>query len=420
LNFKRQPGLIKKVRLWLLLAAAAIYVAAVVQNLVVTALADSRLAFGQENLAVAAQYFPASARLQARLAEVALESNSDAETIARAEAAALAAASLLPHDYRVWMVLAQVREAQSDLAGQEAALRRARQAASRNVYIRWQLANLLVRAGRIDESIGEFRAATAAHPELLPTSLDLLWQLAAGDLDKLYELTGGDPESELILADLLLRRGQEGRAITCFTNVGRQARLSSPRGANFIDRLIEQGRLEPARQLWFDTLGEVLQPLYNGGFEAARVPGFGHFDWALGRTSYADIAIDDEQARSGENALRISFSGRHTTRLGGEIRQIVAVKPGVRYRLEFYAKSENVGVAPGPQVVLNTLSTSSWSAASDPVESGSADWQRTALEFVAPAESSALLLTIKRTPWYSYDEPMSGTVWFDDFVLKEQ
>jgi len=33
---------------------------------------------------------------------------------------------------------------------------------------------------------------------------------------------------------------------------------------------------------------------------------------------------------------------------------------------------------------------------------------------------SAVLISIKRKPKFSYDEPTRGTVWFDDFSLKEQ
>jgi hypothetical protein len=41
------------------------------------------------------------------------------------------------------------------------------------------------------------------------------------------------------------------------------------------------------------------------------------------------------------------------------------------------------------------------------------------LEFVAPADWGALLLTIKRIPKFSYDDPTRGTLWLDDFSLTE-
>ena len=77
----------------------------------------------------------------------------------------------------------------------------------------------------------------------------------------------------------------------------------------------------------------------------------------------------------------------------------------------------------GPRVVV-TDASSNWIAASEPVSPGSSDWKTLAVDFVAPQNagggSSAILLSIKRKPRFSYDEPTNGTVWFDDFSIKEQ
>jgi hypothetical protein len=55
---------------------------------------------------------------------------------------------------------------------------------------------------------------------------------------------------------------------------------------------------------------------------------------------------------------------------------------------------------------------------------GSTSWQRVALEFTAPAEGqpgvSAVYVMIQRIPRYAYDDPTRGTVWLDDFVMREK
>jgi hypothetical protein len=48
------------------------------------------------------------------------------------------------------------------------------------------------------------------------------------------------------------------------------------------------------------------------------------------------------------------------------------------------------------------------------------DWQKLVVSFVAPADLSLATLAIVRTPRFSYDDPTSGIVWFDDFSLVEQ
>ena len=65
-------------------------------------------------------------------------------------------------------------------------------------------------------------------------------------------------------------------------------------------------------------------------------------------------------------------------------------------------------------------------ATSSPVAGDEQGWQRLTMEFVAPesADKAAtggqiLTLTISRKPKFSYDEPTRGTVWFDDFTLRE-
>ncbi|HET8677487.1 MAG TPA: hypothetical protein VFO63_16940, partial [Blastocatellia bacterium] len=62
--------------------------------------------------------------------------------------------------------------------------------------------------------------------------------------------------------------------------------------------------------------------------------------------------------------------------------------------------------------------------ASEPVAAGSTDWQRLAVDFIAPQTKtpgqSSVVIAIKRIPKFSYDEPTKGIVWFDDFTIKEQ
>src|SRR5262249_50718902 len=59
-------------------------------------------------------------------------------------------------------------------------------------------------------------------------------------------------------------------------------------------------------------------------------------------------------------------------------------------------------------------------AASAAIEAGSYDWRLLTLDFVTPSNAHALVIAIKQTPQFSYVDPTSGTLWFDDFVLTEQ
>jgi len=164
--------------------------------------------------------------------------------------------------------------------------------------------------------------------------------------------------------------------------------------------------------------------VWNGGFELDLPKDFAQFDWSFGRSEYARFTIDTAVAHSGARSLRIEFAGRDTTQLDNEIKQLVALRPGVRYSLECYVKASDLQTPEGPRVVVSSSASPVWLAASDAVVPGSGDWQRLAVAFVAPqsasSATSAVLISIKRKPKFSYDEPTRGTLWFDDFSLKEQ
>ena len=71
--------------------------------------------------------------------------------------------------------------------------------------------------------------------------------------------------------------------------------------------------------------------------------------------------------------------------------------------------------------VTDSASAGTWLASSEPLPSGSSDWQRVAVDFIAPnanqAGVAAIYVSLKRRPKFSYDEPTKGTLWLDDFQL---
>ena len=97
---------------------------------------------------------------------------------------------------------------------------------------------------------------------------------------------------------------------------------------------------------------------------------------------------------------------------------MVALKAGARYRLECYVRTKDLITPEGPRLIVTKSNKSEEIASSDPIAAGTSDWQRIAFEFVAPADGIAHL-SIKRTPRFSYDDPTSGVIWFDDFDIKE-
>jgi hypothetical protein len=226
-----------------------------------------------------------------------------------------------------------------------------------------------------------------------------------------------------MLAQFLLNQDRAAEAVEVFNSIDARARLASPDSPSFIAGLIGRGHYSIAHDAWMNLLSDgdpADRPLvWNGGFESNIRSQFSHFDWIIIPSQYARIGIDNTVAHTGSRSLQVDFIGRDTTRLIGEIKQVMAVKPGSRYRLEFFVKADKLQSPEGPRVVLMDDALRNEVAACEPVALGSYDWRKTAVDFSAPEDSGALYIYFKRMPKFSYDHPTSGTVWFDDFTLTE-
>jgi tetratricopeptide (TPR) repeat protein len=423
IHFKLTHPLARLAVLLLALAAGALLVMTVFSRFVIGTLADDRFVLDREWLIAGTRYLPNSPRLNARLAEV--ELFADAPDLSRAERAAARAAELSPYDFRWRLILASVKEAEGDRAAAEAALREALRLAPNDRGVHYRLANVLLRQGKLALAIDEFRVAVEKNPEMLPGTLDLLWQVSRGNVEAVETVAGNDPKRRLQVAQFLLRQSRVTEATTIFRGIERPMRLASLESAQLLNALIGANNLAIAHELWLSMVSEpgaAGSLIYNGSFEADILKNFSQFDWTFGRSEYARLSIDRASAHSGERSLKIEFAGRDTTTLGDEIRQLVVVRPGARYRIECYIKSDSLVTPVGPRVVV-TDRGGTWVASSDAVAEGRSDWTRLAFDFVAPSvaeAASAVYVSVKRRPKFSYDNPTKGTVWLDDFTMKEQ
>lgn len=388
------------------------------------ALLDDRAVVSRAYLLAAVDFFSDSARLNARLAEAELvESDVD---IARAEHHAQRAVNLSPRNYSFHVLLAAIKEQRGDRAGAEDSLRTAAALASGYDEVRWRLANLLLRRGKVADSVAEFRHVATSDRELLPATLDLVWNATSGDVDVVSALAGEESWTGFGVARFLLARGKAVEATRLAQRCRNGAHSTTVESAEFLERLIAGGHLELAQEFWENSASGTNggRPLIrNAGFESDIAGQLTHFDWNIARSDYARIAVDSSAARTGLRSLRIDFAGRDTTRLSGEVRQMAILRATRSYRLECYVKTEELVTPEGPRVVVSGSNPAIWLASSEAVTERRSEWRQVVLDFVAPKDdsrdSTAVLVSIQRRPRYSYDDPTTGTVWFDDFKLTE-
>ncbi|MFN0111150.1 MAG: tetratricopeptide repeat protein [Blastocatellia bacterium] len=370
-------------------------------------------------------YFPNSAKVQARMAAQLIESGSgngqSHEALANsAFQHASRAVELAPANFEYRVLLSAAAELKGDLAGAESALRESVRLASNNVNVRWQMANLFLRLGKAEESLAEFRFVTDAEPTQMPSVIGLIWRATSGDLAMIERVVGNDSSARLSVAEFLTEQGRFETAAQFFSKTDRNNRLQSPQTGRIFDAFLKANHWQWAESLWRDTMAngnEASNLLWNDSFELSPRKGLTQFDWQLNNNNFARLAIQ-AGGHSGNRALRLAYLGIDTTQLDREAQHFVVLQPGQSYRLECFAKPEKLVADEAPQVAILRADNRTVIGASIAVSPTINDWQMLAVDFVAPADLPAVIVTIKQTPRYRYTEPTQGVIWFDDFSLK--
>lgn len=375
----------------------------------------------------AAAYFPGSSAIESRLAARLLASDDDLtqsyESYAeKALYHANRAASLSPWSYEAHLLRAAALEQKGEYDEAEKALEHALRLSPNRIDLHWRLANLFIRADRIDRAVEEARLAARGDPGRLPDILNLVWQATDGDLGRLRGVTGESPHARLTLADFLAAQGREPDAAAVFTGIDRQSLGNMTRDAGkLISSLIDKKRFAEAAAMWKHASGaQYSDGIFNGDFESLLREGLTQFDWQLAETKYADIGITSKIARSGFKSLLVVFRGLDTTRINDEIRHLALVEPGVAYRLSCYVKTQDLLTEDGPRIAVASADSNAVLVESEPIGPGSRDWSPLEMRFTPPPNTGAVWVKVRQAPRFSYSKPTSGVALFDDFTVRRE
>jgi len=406
-----------------LVLASTFFVISIISNFTVGTLTDERGTIPLETLSSATNAYGYSPRLHARVAELSQQQGD----LTTAEDHATQAIRLSPNNFNYRLLLANIQEAVGDPKAAEESLRVGLALAPNKTDVHWQLANVLLRKGELDEAVDQFRSACALNTKLLPVTLNLIWRASGGSSDLVEAVTGSHPEARMKLAGFLLKHEETDNAIKIFNELGPKARLISADAHDFLDTLIASGELKRARELWIGTNADAGLDrglIWNGSFESESPKDLAQFDWTTYNNEFAKIRIGSVTAHTGTRSLRIEFAGRDTTKLDGEIKQLIVVRPNTHYKFEYYANAERLVSPEGPRVVVRRNDSQDQIAASEPIVPSKPGWQRIEFDLDSPAtpdaEPVALVITVVRRAKFGYDEPTRGTLYLDDFSLVEQ
>jgi hypothetical protein len=337
------------------------------------------------------------------------------------------AVRLSPNDYRFWMDLGRAREQAGDAAGGEKALRRAVELAPAYAYPRWYLGNLLLRAGRGDESFQELRRAADADPKLRPQIFNVAWHVFGEDVQAVRNAVGNSPAARGEFAAYLGGRQRFDDALSLWASLSAaEKREQRANGEALMNALVAARRYRASqsilRDLAPDDVAATLsaEQFTNGGFESdVGASAAGIFGWQVTSIPQAQVGVDPNYRHTGQRSLRVLFKSPSTLEFKN-ISQLIVVEPGAQYRFTCFVRTDDLKSAGTPLIeILDGADEREALGATAPLAVGRSDWQQLTVDFKVPATTEAIKVRVVRAACVGDPVcPIYGIVWYDDFNLQ--
>ena len=332
------------------------------------------------------------------------------------------AVQLRPRDYYLWLMLGVMRDQNHDQDGALRALRQAEILAPAYAQPRWQLGNLLLRMGRVDDAFAELRKAALSDPVLLPNVIDLAWGVYGHDVQAV--LTVLQPERDEARLALALFFAQNNQARAAVDQFLLTKTASEAKGEALLGELLKARAFSEAYHVWERVRGidpaNAISVVRDGGFESSIAVGQPGFGWQITpNISNVLMSVDAGEHHGGARSLRIDFRGDSNPQVPF-LTQLVLVKPQTHYRLTFAAMSKEFVSAAAPMVTVTDASDQKnvVLAQSPPLGSNIVSWRDFAVEFTTNSETQAIAIAVSRQSCHNDPCPAFGAVWLDSFSIE--
>lgn len=334
------------------------------------------------------------------------------------------AAALSPNDYLLWLALGKARERNGDPAGAENAFRRARELAPNYSETHWSLGNNLLRQGKFEPGFEEIRKSAESGDKFVIPAIATAWQILDGDISQIKNNIGDSAKLNVYLAVFLLQQKRFEEAFEIWNALPPEMKSETylAQTEEIYNRLISDGKYRFARRVKSSINGqngaEIFSRFTDGGFENnVKKQKADFFDWQIGDGPQPLIGYDDMIKNGGNLSLVIIFNSPN----GQDFRsvsQTIAVEAGKSYRFEGFYKADLKTSATLRWEIL-TASDRAVIASTGAVEK-EADWTNFGADFTVPENAEAVIVNLVRVQCGSTICPITGKVWFDDFILIEK
>ena len=328
------------------------------------------------------------------------------------------AVALRPADYLLWIALGQARERLGDNPGATMAFNEAVNHAQFYANPRWQRGNFLLRTGQYESAFADLNQAARSKPELVPNLIDLAWSLSKGDPKLTEEIAQiKTPRMRLEFARVLMRHGKAQEAMEQYRSAGA---VPDEVKREVLTQLMEKSAFREAFEIWkqdHETSGTLVN---DGGFEKSLSLSEAAFGWRVASSDLKTVSLsqDPNEPHNGAKSLRVDFAGDLPTNVA-VLSQLIPVEPSKTYVVTFAARSEDI-VTGGLPVAVVTDATGARKrlAVSSPLSQGSADWQMITFEFTTEPETKAVTLGIERESCTTSPCPIFGSISLDSFSVQ--
>ena len=325
-----------------------------------------------------------------------------------------------PHDFRWWIERGKALEKARRIGEAEAHLAKAVSLAPNYGAPRWHLGNFYLRTARQEQSIEHFSVAARGDAQYREEIFALIDDFFDDSERAFARIVGDDPEMLVTLSRYHAARGNRSESLATWNRLS----ADDKRRLSVFGMEIAQGNYDrrayiAASSILRDLGKESNTPgqISNGGFEVnlgnAKDVFFG---WRVTSRERVDVRLDGRNSRDGRRSLRISYDGTVQEFVGNAL-QILVIKPGKRYRINYWVRGEGIRSAGPPRIDVIDLASNRVIASGDSMK-GSFDWTQQGFEFDAPEEEEGVLLVINREGCGA-ECPIYGLLWLDGFELRE-
>jgi hypothetical protein len=316
-----------------------------------------------------------------------------------------------------------------DEAGKAAEARAAYLEAKRvyplSAEVLWRYGNFLLRQNEIEAAFSEIHRAVELDPGRGAEAFSRCNRVVSDTNEILDKAIPPLLESYTDILFDLTSQGQLDLALEVWSRAnGLPGTVRPEEIAPLANALVQSDRGEDAALFWQQATRKFPNPvpphipgsvLWDGGFESDFR--YGGLDWHYeSQMQSVQIAVDKQEKHSGQQSLRLMFTGRTNINFSG-ICQWVPVVPGSAYQFSAWVKTKALTTEQGVRFSLFSNVNVTWSAASTGEVHGDQPWTNITLPWSAPYGAHFVRVCVARSPSELADGDIQGTAWIDDVSL---